>query len=101
MTSDLPPGLTKSGQTPIFTEKTVPEKLTALHDTKPGVWGKLMVLEGTLDYIVPGPPPAFERLRAGEHGIIEPTVPHRVEPVGKATFFVAFYRRADDSAASS
>ena len=98
MTGSLPPGLEKSGQTPVFTEQTLPRKLTGPHSTKPGVWGKLVVLEGALDYIVLGPPPSFQRLQAGEQGIIEPTAPHRVEPVGKVTFFVAFYRRASAQA---
>ena len=94
MIHELPPGLEKSGETPVFTERTLPSKLTGPHNTKPGVWGKLVVLEGALDYIVLEPPSSRQRLRAGEHGIIAPSVLHRVEPVGKVTFLVAFYRRA-------
>jgi len=31
-------------------------------------------------------------LRPGHPGIVEPTIAHRVEPIGDATFFIEFYR---------
>jgi len=92
MTADLPGGLEKYAETPVFSEVTVPHKLTSLHDTKAGTWGRLMVLTGALDYIVPGPPLSYQRIAAGESGIIEPEVPHRVELIGPVTFKVEFHR---------
>jgi len=44
MTDDIPADVHKYAESPIFTENTVPEKLTTLHDTKSGVWGRLCVL---------------------------------------------------------
>lgn len=50
--------IAKYSETPVFSEETTPSKLTSVHDTKQGVWGKLVVLAGEIDYIVPGRPPA-------------------------------------------
>ena len=94
MSAAFPDGLTKYSETAVFTEETVPPKLTSVHDTKPGVWGKLVVKEGALDYIVPGPPLVRERIVAGAFGVIEPEVKHRVEMIGPVTFQVEFYKRA-------
>lgn len=86
----LPEGLRKHGETRTFDETSVPAKLLDLHDTKPGVWGRLVVEQGALDYIVPGPPETCERISAGEFGVIEPTVVHRVGLCGPVRFRVEF-----------
>lgn len=94
MTPELPDGLEKYAETPVFSEATVPEKLTSLHDTKAGTWGRLLVLSGALDYVTEGPSPYRQRIAAGETGIIEPEVPHRVGLIGPVTFKVEFHRAA-------
>lgn len=95
MRATFPEGLEKYAETPEFTETTVPTKITTVHDTKAGVWGKLVVLEGALDYVVIGPPPSRERIDAGNFGVIEPTVAHRVEVLGPVRFKVEFWRSSD------
>jgi tellurite resistance-related uncharacterized protein len=92
MLHTLPDGVTKYSETPVFTEETVPEKVTNNHSTKAGVWGKLCVLEGSVDYIILGPPEDIKRVEAGDFAVIEPTVIHRALPVGTAKFKVEFYR---------
>ncbi|WP_425408579.1 DUF1971 domain-containing protein [Hyphococcus sp.] len=94
MRDAMPDGLIKYGGTPEFNEKTVPAKLTLAHDTKPGVWGKLIVKDGALDYVVPGPPKETRRLASGAFGVIEPAVKHYVSLNGAVTFRVDFYRAA-------
>ena len=88
----FPEGLTKYSETPLFTAESVPGALLKAHATKPGVWGKLQVLEGGLHYIVLGPPASRSFIGAGDHGVIEPTVPHHLELAGPVSFKVAFYR---------
>lgn len=90
--TDFPEGLTKYSETPLFTAESVPEKLLKAHATKAGVWGKLRVLEGSLHYIVPGPPASRSRIEAGDHGVIEPAVHHHLELSGPVAFKVEFYR---------
>lgn len=89
---ELPPNAVKYAETPIFNSGTAPNKLTGTHDTKPGVWGKLVVLSGALDYVVLNEPTERIRVAAGEYAIIEPTVPHRVALIGPVTFKVEFHR---------
>jgi len=86
----LPEGLRKHGETRIFDETSVPAKLLDLHDTKAGVWGRIVVEDGALDYIIQGPPETCQRIGAGEFGIIQPTVLHRVRPCGPVRFRVEF-----------
>ncbi|UTW56077.1 DUF1971 domain-containing protein [Kordiimonas sp. SCSIO 12610] len=93
MKTQLPENVEKYSETPIFTEKTVPKKVTENHDTKAGVWGKLCVLDGAVDYIIPGPPKQERRVFAGKFAVIEPTIIHRAKPIGEARFKVEFYRK--------
>lgn len=93
----MPEGLVKYAETAVFTEETVPRKLTAVHDTKPGVWGKLVVESGALDYVIDGPPPARERIEAGQFGVIEPGVKHHVEMIGPVAFRVEFHKLERDT----
>jgi len=92
MTDDIPLTVQKYAESPIFTEETVPEKLTTLHDTKASVWGRLCVLEGKLKYIIPGPPSSSSIISAGEIGIIRPEETHRVEMIGPVRFKVEFLK---------
>lgn len=82
--------------TSVFTEHTLPDALRRAHTTAPDVWGRLVVEAGSLRYrITPREGPAEEHLLGpGSPGIIEPTVPHAVEPVsGPLRFRVEFLRR--------
>jgi len=88
----LPPGARHYSSSPHFTEVTVPAKLLELHRTKPGVWGRLVVEQGTLGFIEPGPPERARRLRPGDSEIIVPERPHRVALEGPVCFLIEFYR---------
>lgn len=92
MTNDIPSSVDKYAESPEFTETTVPAKLTSLHDTKPGVWGRLCILDGSLRYILPGPPLRSTILNAGQIGIIRPEELHRVEMIGPVRFKIEFCR---------
>ena len=79
--------------TPVFDELTLPTALRNRHNTKPGVWGLIKVIEGelTLTYLEP----ASEMvLRAGEHGVIKPQQWHFVTPLGPIKMQVDFYDQA-------
>ena len=88
----LPPTVLPYKQTPIFTEETVPEGLLNSHNTKAGVWAKIVVLEGTLVYRILEPNIEAIKLSPQIDGIIEPTIKHEVAPDGHVRFFVEFYR---------
>ena len=98
MTTKLPDGLKPYKRTPTFTEDTVPAGLLSEHSTKDGVWGLIEVEAGALRYVVTDPRrAATETLLTPEDelGIVEPTILHRVEPVGAVRFHVQFLGSAD------
>lgn len=92
MPISLPPHVQKYAQSPEFTEATVPHKLTHIHDTKAGVWGRLCVLEGALDYVVPVPPETVQHVSADSFAIIQPQQPHHVRIIGPVRFKVEFLK---------
>jgi tellurite resistance-related uncharacterized protein len=91
----LPPGLEAYSRTAEFTEATVPAGLLRDHSTKAGAWGLIHVVEGRLAYRVTDPrrPPSEAVLTPdAAPGVVEPTIVHRVEPLGPVRFFVEFHR---------
>jgi len=93
MLDTLPEQLEKYAETPIFTQQSVPEKLTNLHDTKVGVWGKLKVHTGCLMYVIPGPPHETKLVSAGDFAVIEPSILHKVDMVDDVSFSIEFHRQ--------
>lgn len=62
------------------------------HNTKEGVWGKIVVLEGLLEYTIQEPVQEKVELNSERYGVIEPKIKHHIKPLGSVKFFVEFYR---------
>ena len=95
MSTQLPEGLSVYKRTPTFTETSVPRGLLCDHSTKEGVWGLIRVEEGRLLYVVTDcrrNGPEIILAADGVPGIVEPTITHRVEPLGAVRFHVEFLR---------
>jgi tellurite resistance-related uncharacterized protein len=88
----LPPNVTPYQRTREFTESTVPQGLLRRHTTKAGAWGCIHVLEGSLRYRILEPALEEHVLTPGRPGIVEPGMPHEVEPLGNVRFYVEFLR---------
>ncbi|HPG29102.1 MAG: DUF1971 domain-containing protein [Spirochaetaceae bacterium] len=88
----LPEGARAYRRTPEFDETSVPDALLRRHDTKAGTWGRIHVLEGRLRYRILEPAREEHVLEPGRDGIVEPQVPHEVEPLGPVRFYVEFLR---------
>lgn len=88
----LPSHVAHNATSPEFTEETLPESLRNSHQTKAGSWAKIVVLEGRLRYHIFEPEVEEHELSPDQPGIVEPTIPHRVEPIGHVRFRVEFYR---------
>ena len=88
----LPENLSAYKKTPEFTESTVPAGLLNQHQTKAGVWGKIVVLAGELEYTIAEPTPEVVLLNPDNFGVVEPTVLHQVKPLDQVCFYVEFYR---------
>ncbi|WP_066560881.1 DUF1971 domain-containing protein [Croceicoccus bisphenolivorans] len=79
--------------TPIFDEATLPSALRERHDTKPGVWGLIRVLEGGLKLTILDPP-SETILEPGHPGVVLPGQAHFVTPLGTMKMQVDFYKEA-------
>jgi tellurite methyltransferase len=88
----LPDAVRPYRRTAEFSESSVPPALRGRHTTKPGVWARIHVLEGSLRYRILAPEPEEHVLTPDSPGIVAPEVPHEVEPVGRVRFFVEFLR---------
>ena len=88
----LPEGVSRYGGTPEFSEESIPANLLGSHRTKSGTWARIVVLEGRLLYRILEPGTEEFELSPKRPGIVEPEVPHEVEPVGRVRFRVDFYR---------
>jgi len=88
----LPDNVSPYKRTPEFTELTVPKGLLKDHQTKEGVWGKIVILEGNLEYTILEPEIEVIELSKIKHGVVEPKILHHIKPLGKVSFYVEFYR---------
>ncbi len=92
---EIPAGFRTTRRTADFTEATVPAGLLRDHTTKAGTWGRIVVQEGTLRYVVE----RFARdelLTPDAPGVVVPELPHHVEPIGAVRFHVEFLRAPED-----
>ena len=96
----LPENVLPLRRTPTFTESTVPLGLLKAHSTKEGSWGLIHVLEGALAYRLCDPRRAQAETTLtpdGAPGVVEPTILHEVEPLGRVQFYVEFHRAPDSA----
>lgn len=77
-----------------FVDATLPAGLVRDHATARGVWARIHVLLGVLDYHVGEPLNRTLRLAAGSVGIVVPEVRHRIEPIGRVKVRIEFARSA-------
>lgn len=86
----IPEGYVVTRRTPEFTQDTVPPALLSAHKTKSGAWALIHVVEGRLRYCIDAPP-SESILGPGQPGVIQPQVPHHVEPIGPVRFYLEFH----------
>lgn len=95
MTEGLPHNVRSYKRTPMFTEENIPAALLNDHSIKDGTWGLIHVKEGSLRYTVAASsgPSVEQTLTPNDPpAVVEPTIRHRVEPLGAVKFYVEFFR---------
>ena len=85
----LPAHVRAYKRTATFTQDDIPAGLRADHQTKPGVWARIVVEDGKLEYQCTR---GTFVLRPGVLGIVEPALGHHVRPIGDVRFYVEFFR---------
>ncbi len=93
--ASLPADLQPYKQTATFDEQTVPKGLLRDHTTRAGVWAKIVVEQGKLEYTCRQ---GVFVLKPGTLGIVEPQAPHHVRPLGPVRFHVVFCAKAQADA---
>lgn len=89
---ELPTTVAAYKRTDTFTEQTIPNGLLKSHNTKSGVWEKIVILEGELRYRILEPEIEDNVLTTEHFGVVEPLVLHEVKPLGKVSFYVEFLK---------
>jgi tellurite resistance-related uncharacterized protein len=85
----VPEGARERRRTASFTEVTVPAGLLQAHRTKAGVWARIVVEAGELEYTLENPRRMFV-LTPESAGVAPPEEPHHVRAVGPVRFHVVF-----------
>ena len=88
----LPADVAHYKTTPEFTQDTVPAGLQRNHTTAAGVWGRIVVREGSLRYVIEEPDMEEHLLGPGTPGIVEPQIAHHVVIDRPVRFCVEFHR---------
>ena len=90
---NLPENVKEYKRTPSFTEDSVPKGLLSSHTTKAGTWGKIVIEDGKLLYRILEPQIEEVVLSSMKHGVVEPQIPHEVQPLGQVKFHVVFLKQ--------
>jgi tellurite resistance-related uncharacterized protein len=88
----LPAHVAHYKTTPEFNQDTVPMGLQRKHTTAAEVWGRIVVHEGSLRYVIEEPELEEHLLVPGTPGIVAPQVAHHVVIAGPVRFCVEFHR---------
>jgi tellurite resistance-related uncharacterized protein len=91
--AELPEGLAVTRVAGPFDETTIPAGLLRAHRVAGGVWGRLDVLDGRLDFSMQTEPPIERDLVAGQSQAIPPQVPHEVRLAGPVRLQIEFLSR--------
>lgn len=78
--------------TPVFDESGVPHGLLAAHQLAAGVWARVVVQEGALDFVFEDAPDRPIHLSAGGSLVVPPEQPHHVLLTGPVRFALELYR---------
>jgi tellurite methyltransferase len=89
---EMPEGHAPYQRTPQFTESSIPSGLLRHHKTKPGVWARVVVERGKLEFYEGDEHAPRQIATPSQPCVILPEVEHRVAPVGEVAFTVEFWR---------
>ena len=92
MNGELPEGLTLQRTTSTFDERSTPAGLRRAHTIAAGVWGRLIVEQGSLGFVFEDAPEDLRTVSAGQHQVIPPSRSHHVVIDGPVRFAVEFHR---------
>lgn len=91
---EMPDGLSPIQRTPVFENESIPNALLSEHSTKAGIWAQIVVLKGSIRYVVQPPVSQTFILDETHPGTVAPQILHHIEPVGDVQFYVQLYKKS-------
>lgn len=91
----LPEGAVKAGETPVMNQDNVFPGILEKHMAPKGKWGRVVVIEGTLEYVWEDTPEEMFTIAPEHPLVIEPERYHHVVLTGGVEFKVEFYKVED------
>jgi len=91
--AELPEGLVVARTAGPFDETNLPAGLRRAHRVPAGTWGRLRVLDGSVDFFLGTDVAVEHHLAAGQTQPIPPDVNHEVHPTGPVRLIVDFLHR--------
>lgn len=88
----LPANVNTYKKTKTFDEKTVPAALLKNHQTLAGVWGKIVIVRGKLEYVIKTEVEETLILDIEKFGVVEPQMIHHLNLLGPVEFYVEFFK---------
>jgi tellurite resistance-related uncharacterized protein len=89
---ELPADLEFVRRTATFDESSVPAGLLSAHRVADGVWGRVVVTSGSLDFVFDDEPDDPLAVSAGHQQVIPPSRAHHLVLDGPVEFHVEFHR---------
>lgn len=77
-----------------FTQATIPAGFLRQHSLKARTWGRLVIAEGELSYVIERDPDVSFVLSPGVPGIVQPEEVHHIEARGSVKFEVEFWSKS-------
>lgn len=91
---ELPADVELTRTTDRFDRESIPAGLLRAHRVASGVWGRLVVEQGSVRFVFEDDPDGARTVAAGEDQVIPPDRLHHLEPVGPVVLLVEFYTSA-------
>jgi tellurite resistance-related uncharacterized protein len=95
MTDHLPEGLEYVRTTDVFDQDQHPAGLRRAHRVADGVWARLLVRTGSLEFVFEDEPDQRRVVEAGDAVVIPPGRLHHVDITGPVTFALEFHREPE------
>jgi len=86
---EIPEGAERTGASPRFDASNLPDALLRDHRTAAGVHGRLVVFEGSLEFVTAAGTVALAK---GDVHVVLPQESHRVVPGEGMVFHIEFYK---------
>lgn len=85
----MPPQLVPVRRSATFSDRAMPVELFQGHRTPRGLWARIVVEEGRLEYTSTR---GRAVLQPGVVGVVEPETSHQVRPLGRVRFHLEYLR---------